>query len=113
MLTMTPPPPPLTYLPTGETYRLRGPTSLVFDGYRGLARGLKRPECNADHSPYQVPRLRMSGAIPLPSLYASMAWRGTTIPLPLPYDYGLLRFSVERVIGLTVRTHARTRYNKN
>jgi len=29
---------------------------------------------------YQVPRLRMSGAIDLLSLYAFMAWTGTVLP---------------------------------
>jgi hypothetical protein len=87
MLTMTPPSDLFTH--RGNASAL-GPTSLVFDGYRGHARGLKRPEYNANHSPQQVPRSRMSGAIPPPRLYALMAWRGTTVHLPLVY---VLRFA--------------------
>ena len=31
--------------------RLWGPPSLIFSGYRGISSGVKRPECDVDHSP--------------------------------------------------------------
>jgi hypothetical protein len=38
--------------------------------------GLKRPGHKVQHSPLSLPRLRMSGTIPLITLYAFMAWTG-------------------------------------
>ena len=51
---------------------------------------VKRPERDADHSPKStVPRLRVSGAIPLFHLCDFMALKGT--PLPAYFNYFQLR----------------------
>jgi hypothetical protein len=50
---------------------------------------LERPGCQVNHS-HVVPTLRMSGAIPLLSLYAFVMWRGTTVLFYL-YSFFLLR----------------------
>jgi len=35
-----------------------------------------------------VPRLRMSGALPMPRLYAFMAWTGKTLPFLWSHGFG-------------------------
>ena len=60
--------------------KLCGPTRFLFNGYQSSFLGVKRPGPEADHSPrHLVPRLRMSGALPLLPLPASMAWTGTAL----------------------------------
>jgi len=63
----------LTLLHKGQD-RLWGPSSLLFNGYRGCCLWVKRPGRElAAHLPI-VPRLRMSEAKPLLSLYTA-SWR--------------------------------------
>jgi hypothetical protein len=55
--------------------RLRGPASLLPNGYWGdFSTEVKRPGREADHSPHQVPRLRVLGAIPPFPQYLFMEW---------------------------------------
>jgi hypothetical protein len=63
-------------------YRLWGPPSLRFS---------KWPGREADNSPHKDPGLRMSGAIPLLSQYALMAYTRSTLP-------SLTRVSVKVII---------------
>jgi hypothetical protein len=44
--------------------RLRGPTSLLSNGYRGLFPGVKRPGREADHSPPTSVEVKNGGSIP-------------------------------------------------
>jgi len=51
----------------------------VLHGYRDYFQGIMRPGRGADHSPlHLVPRLRISGDVPLLPPYAFMVWTGTT-----------------------------------
>jgi len=43
-------------------------------------RGVKQPVHNTNQSPYLVPRLRISGAIPLLLLDAFIGWKGAELP---------------------------------
>jgi len=66
-----------------------GPTQLPVQCVTwSLSLGVKRPRCEADHSPHPVPRSRMRGVIPPLAQYAFMARRsdkstGITLLLPL------------------------------
>jgi hypothetical protein len=44
--------------------RLRGPPSLLFNGYRGSFPGVKRKGREADHSPLSSVKVTKGGAIP-------------------------------------------------
>ena len=48
--------------------------------------GLKRPVRGVDHC-HQAPGLKMTGAIPLPSLYACLASTLADLPLRLPFPH--------------------------
>jgi len=61
------------YLLQNHPYRPWDPPILLFKGYRGLSRGVKRPGREVDYRSHLVSSLRMSGAIPL---YAYTAWTG-------------------------------------
>ena len=65
-------------------YRLRGPSSLLFNGYRGSFPGVKRPGREADHSPPSS--VEVSGAAPHLPPYGLMTWTGTASPL---YFFGV------------------------
>jgi len=54
---------------------------------------LERPGCQVDHC-HIVPTLRMNGAIPLLSLYAFVAWRGTTVFLFILFLFFFLLLNV-------------------
>jgi hypothetical protein len=59
-----------------------GPTQCPVQWMPGtLSLGIKWPKCEVDHSIPLMQRLRMSGAMPLVSLYAFMAWKGTSFTL--------------------------------
>jgi hypothetical protein len=60
------------------------PPNLLYNGHRLSCPGVKRPRRGVDHSPRLAPRLRISGAIPLLTLYAFMAWPETNLRTPLP-----------------------------
>ena len=47
-----------------------GPPSLLYNGYRAIPGGIKRPERDADPSPLLVPWLKKSRSIPLLPLWA-------------------------------------------
>jgi len=54
--------------------------------YLGWGRGVKWLGYDIDHlPPSSVPRLRISGYIPLLHLYAQMVWTGTTLLLNFAY----------------------------
>ena len=59
---------------------LLGPPTLPIYVYRDSLPGVKL----TTHL-IEVIRMRMSGAIPLPSLYAIVLWTGKALPLNLPY----------------------------
>jgi hypothetical protein len=59
-------------VPQKRSDRIWGLCSFQFIGYLGSFLEVKRPEHECDNS-HQVPKLRMSGAIPLLSIYAFMA----------------------------------------
>jgi hypothetical protein len=48
-----------------------------------------------------VPRLRMSGAVPLLPLCAFMVWTGQTLPVPLPYPICSFTSALSRLPRLT------------
>jgi hypothetical protein len=53
-----------------------GPPSLLFKGYQGSFPGVKWQVLKLTTHLHPVPRLRMSRAIPLLPLYATMVWIG-------------------------------------
>jgi len=54
--------------------RLWGPPSLLFNGYRALFLGVKRPGREADHSPLSGAKVKNSWSYtPIPQ-YASLVW---------------------------------------
>jgi hypothetical protein len=53
---------------------------LLFNVHRRSFPGLKRQVREVDHNLHLVPRLRMSGAIPLFPLYSFISWTGNTSP---------------------------------
>jgi hypothetical protein len=59
-----------------------GPSSLLFRAHRVLSPGVERLRRGYDHSPQSCASLRMSGVTPPLLLYASMACKGTALPLP-------------------------------
>ena len=59
-----------------RTHRLRGPPNLLFSSLKGV----KQSGAWTTHL-YVVPRWRMSGALPLFSLYAFVAWTEKTLPV--------------------------------
>jgi hypothetical protein len=68
--------------------RLRGPHSLLYDGYAGSFSGVKRPGLDADHSSpssSEVKNARSYTSTPPIRLHGLMLSRcaGTTLPLPL------------------------------
>jgi hypothetical protein len=65
--------------------RLWDPPSLLFSGYRGPFSGVKRPKHEANHF-HLVPRLSMSGCIPLLPLQYFMAWTGKILPFFQRYN---------------------------
>lgn len=56
-------------------YRLRGPPTIIFCGYRGSSPGLRRLRREVTHL-LLVSRLRISGAVLLLHMYAFMSWTG-------------------------------------
>jgi hypothetical protein len=61
--------------------RLWGPPNLLVNGYRGSFPGKIDREVQLTTYLYLVPRLRISGSIPLPHLYVFMAQTGKLLPL--------------------------------
>jgi len=64
-----------------------GPTQLPIQRVLGVLsqrkmgkRGVKQLVHNTNQSPYLIPRLRISGDIPLLLLDAFMAWKGAALP---------------------------------
>jgi hypothetical protein len=67
--------------------KLSGPLSLLFKGSEVLSQG--QSDCSVNLTTHHLLlSLKVSGAIPLLPLYASIAWTGTTEPL---YYYNMLR----------------------
>jgi hypothetical protein len=87
--------------------RLRGPPCLLANWYRTCFLGVKRSGHDVEHHLNTAPRLRMSGAIPLLSLYAFMAWTMSTfLSVALQSNSGLGRLIFE---GSRSHTHTRAR----
>jgi hypothetical protein len=61
----------------------RGPPSSLFKRWRSSLQVVERPELYVDPHLHLVPKLGMNGVTPLLPLYASMAWAGTPLLLPL------------------------------
>jgi hypothetical protein len=70
-------------LPRKHLDRLWGTPSLVFSGYRASSPGLNLSGFEANHS-HLLPRLRVTGTVPLLGLYAFMVCTSGTLPLPSP-----------------------------
>lgn len=57
-------------------YLIRGPQTVLFNGYYGYFQGVKPPpEPEVDHL-HLVPRLKISGVTPLLSPYVFRVWTG-------------------------------------
>ena len=54
-------------------------SSLQFNGFQVSCQAVNRPERDLTTHLHLVPGLRVSGAMPLLPLYASMAWSGETL----------------------------------
>jgi hypothetical protein len=65
------------------TDRLRGPSSLLFNGYLGFP-GVKRLGHESDHHLHLGSTLGIRGAVPPLLLCAFMTWTRTTLHLSLP-----------------------------
>jgi len=59
--------------------QLWGLPSLQFNGYQVSCHAVNWPEHDLTTHLHLLPGLRMSGAMPLLPLYASMAWKGETL----------------------------------
>jgi hypothetical protein len=84
---------------------LWGPPSLLSNGYRGSFLGVKRPGRETNHSPRQLPSLRMRGDIrPLPPyVYMVLSWvPGTTLPCLHCQSLKIKMFLNARKLGLPI-----------
>jgi hypothetical protein len=68
--------------------RLWEPPKLLFSGYQSIFPGINKPGREVNNSPHLLPRLWVSGSLPLLQLYLFMAW--TRQIYPLLYSLGLL-----------------------
>jgi hypothetical protein len=64
-----------------KSFKLRGPQSLLFNGYRVSFRKRSGRSVNFIGYLHLMPRIRMSGAISPCHLHAFNAWRGASLPV--------------------------------
>ena len=101
------------FSPSKRTDRLWGWRCLLFSGQRGSSLGIKSPGCDVDHS-HLAFKLRMSGAVPLLSLYAFMSWARTSITVSnhccLWKRFGYQKQCVKNTYVHNIYTYIRSTY---